>query len=115
MQLPPPISEVIDYHFKLIPASTNISAKNDEFLQKHAQSPLHVHAALKVRQLLDSSKQAQNEKDLLATLDLPSISLDEACAGLSLLDEWNSDRKSKDAYIDSVQKQWPEAEAFQKD
>lgn len=114
-KLPPPISEVIDSHFNLIPASTNISDKNDEFLQKHAQSPLHVHAALKVRQLLDPDKQAQHEKDLLATLDLPSISLDDACAGLSVLDEWNSDGVIKDTYIDSAQKKWPEAEAFQKD
>lgn len=113
-ELPPRVLEVINANFNLLPASKDLSAHNDEFLQIHAQSPLHVHSALTVRHILDPGSQPQNEKDLLETLKLDSISAENVRAGLSLLEDWKSDEETKDAYLESARKIWPEATVFRK-
>lgn len=69
-----------------------------------------MQAALSARQLLKPDSKAQCEKDLLATLDSPKITIDEAAAAIDLLNKWGSDNS---AYIQKANKKWPEATVFQ--
>jgi hypothetical protein len=62
--------------------------------------------------LLDTSSKAANEKDLIATLGLPEISMPEAVEGLDLLKELRSDDSVKQQYITASRKRWPEATVF---
>ncbi|KAK5012503.1 hypothetical protein LTR60_004347 [Cryomyces antarcticus] len=110
--LPPKVSEVINSTFTLLPASTSLTAHNDAYLSKHAHSASAVQAGLRVRKLLDAATQPQNEKDLIATLELSGATLGEAKAGLALLDEWSSAQEAKKAYLEAAGKRWPEATAF---
>lgn len=65
-----------------------------------------------MRYILDNSSKSENEKDLLKTLDLSTISLEEAEAGLDLLDEWKSEQKTKDEYKTKAASRWKEATIF---
>ncbi|TKA75209.1 hypothetical protein B0A49_02407 [Cryomyces minteri] len=110
--LPPKVSEVINSTFTLLPASTSLIAHNDAYLSKHAHSASAVQAGLRVRKLLDAATQPQNEKDLIATLELSGATLEEAKAGLALLGDWSSAQEVKKAYLEAAGKRWPEATAF---
>ncbi|KAF2496045.1 N-alpha-acetyltransferas-like protein 15 [Lophium mytilinum] len=110
--LPPKVSEVITAHFTLIPASEPLPAFNDAFLKSHAKSPLAVHAGLKARYLLDPASKSQNEKDLVATLDLPEITFEETKQGLGLLGQWGSETGIKEEYKEKARGKWPECGAF---
>jgi peptide alpha-N-acetyltransferase len=59
---------------------------------------------------LKPESKAQCEKDLLATLDSPDITIDEAVAGLDSLNKWGSD---KTAYAEKASKKWPESSVFE--
>jgi hypothetical protein len=80
---------------------------NETYLTKHKSSPQHVYSALRTRAYLDPASKAQNEKDLLATLD--NASLEDAIDGLRLLKTWKSNENVTNKYTDAALKKWPEA------
>jgi peptide alpha-N-acetyltransferase len=59
---------------------------------------------------LKPESKSQCEKDLLATLDSPEITIDEAVIALDLLNKWGSD---KTAYAEKAAKKWPESSVFE--
>lgn len=96
-----------------MPASTDLKKANSEFQQKHSQSPPHLQSAFNVRQFLDPSSKSQNESELKNTLSLPSVTIEQAIAGLALLDEWKSEESTKKDYLQAAAKKWPDATVFQ--
>lgn len=112
--LPPKVAATIKSSFSAIPVNTDLKAYNSEWEQKHLNSPSHLQAAYNVRFLLDPNTKGQNEADVKELLNLPSITLEQAVAGLELLDEWKTDAKVKDGYRETASEKWPEATVFQK-
>ena len=110
--LHPKVVEIIKSEFALIPSSQSVVEFNDEFLNKHKDSVAHIQSVLRARQDINKDDQEQNEKDLLATLDLPSITMEEAKAGGDLLKWWRSSQA--DAYNAKAAKKWPESTIFSK-
>lgn len=108
--LPEQVAEVVNAEFdKLLPKSENLEKWNETFLSANKGSVAHVHAGLSGRQLLKPESKSQSEQDLLATLDIPEITIDEATAALDLLNKWGSD---KTAYAEKATKKWPESSVF---
>lgn len=105
-------SDVIKETFTTPPADADLKAYNDEFLKKHSESALHLQSGYNVRYILDNSSKPQNEQDLLKTLDLPAITVEEAKAGLSLLNEWKSEQGVKDDYRAKAASRWSAATIF---
>jgi hypothetical protein len=62
--------------------------------------------------MLDNSSKAQDEVDLLKTLDLEGITIQEAQTGLKLLEQWKSEQKVKDDYRANAAGKWSEASVF---
>lgn len=108
--LPPQVAEVVNESFeKFLPKSQNLEQWNDSFLSANKNRAAHVQAALSARQLLNPGSKSQCENDLLATLDLPDISIDEATSALDLFAKWGSD---KTAYVQKANTKWPESSVF---
>lgn len=108
--LPEKVAEAVNAEFdKLLTKSQNLEEWNESFLSSNKASALHVQSGLSARQLLKPESKAQCEKELLATLDLPEITIDEATIGLESLNEWGSD---KTAYAEKASKKWPESSVF---
>lgn len=109
--LPAPIAEVVNAEFdKLLPKTHKLDEWNESFLTANKDSAYHVQAALSARHLLNPDSKAESEKDLLATLDSPKTTLDEAAAAIDLLHKWGSDYST---YVQKANKKWPEATTFQ--
>lgn len=109
--LPAPIAEVVNAEFeKMLPKTQNLEEWNESFLTANKESIPHVHAALSGRYLLNPDSKAQCEADLLATVDSPKITIDEAAAALDLLNKWGSETS---AYAQKANKKWPESSVFQ--
>lgn len=81
-------------------------------MKKHAQSASHLQSGYNVRYILDKASKPQNEQDLQKTLELPNIAMEEAKAGMALLDEWGSEQKIKDDYRAKAASRWSEATVF---
>ncbi|KAI9713785.1 MAG: hypothetical protein M1820_000515 [Bogoriella megaspora] len=110
--LPEPTSSIINQTFTLLPPSTDLTAHNEAFISRHKSSPHHIHAYLKVRQILDPPSLTKNEKGLQDSLDLEKIELEEGIEGLLLLEEWGSTNEVKKAYVDAAREKWKEASVF---
>ncbi|KAL1952688.1 hypothetical protein VTO42DRAFT_4451 [Malbranchea cinnamomea] len=111
--LPQDVSEVVNSEFEtVLPKSTNLTEWNDAFLAANSTSPAHVQSALSVRQLLTPESKSQSEKDLQSTLDLEVASIEDALAGLSLLDNWGSAQDAKTAYRQHAKQRWKESSVF---
>lgn len=105
-------SEVIKDSFTTPPADADLKAYNDDFLKKHSQSASHLQSGYNVRYILDNSSKSQNEQDLQKTLELSSITIEEAQSGLALLNQWGSAQKVKDDYRAKAAGRWSDATAF---
>ncbi|KAF1946076.1 NMDA receptor-regulated protein 1 [Clathrospora elynae] len=105
-------SQVIQESFTAPSADADLEAYNNDFLKKHAQSASHLQSGYNVRYILDNSSKAQNEEDLQKTLDLSDITIQEAQAGLALLDQWKSEQKAKDDYRAKAAGRWSQATVF---
>jgi hypothetical protein len=81
-------------------------------LKKHSESASHLQSVYNVRYILDNGSKAQNESDLQKTLDLSNITIQEAQAGLKLLDQWKSEQKVKDDYRAKAAGRWSKASVF---
>ncbi|KAJ5168247.1 N-terminal acetyltransferase A complex subunit n.t1.c1 [Penicillium canariense] len=109
--LPAPSAEVVKAEFeKLLPKSQKLEEWNESFHTTNKDSVAHVQAALSARQLLNPDSKSQCEKDLLATLDSPQITMDEAAIAIDLLNKWGSDNT---AYLQKANQKWPESSVFQ--
>lgn len=104
-------ADVIKAEFTLLPSSTTLSDYNSSFLLEHKDSPRHIYATLRVKQLLPSKDQSKNEQDVLATLDLAEITLEEGGEGLDLLISWKSNQT--EAFKAKATLKWPQATVFQ--
>jgi len=98
----------------IVPPSSDLSSWNDSYLSKHKDSAPHMQAVLRVRQLLDPTSKAENEIDLLRTLDLQNIGIKEAEGGLDLLKEWKTESDVREKYLAAAIKRWPQATVFKK-
>ncbi|CBX92836.1 hypothetical protein IAQ61_005806 [Plenodomus lingam] len=112
--LPSQVSQVIKDTFTTLPTDADLKAYNDDYINKHSDSALHLHAGLNTRYILDNSSKPQNEKDLQKTLDLPEITIEQAVAGLSLLAEWKSEQNVQDDYRAKAATRWSAATVFKK-
>lgn len=65
-----------------------------------------------MRQMLKPESKEQAEKDLISSIDHDTTSLEQAVAGLSLLDEWGSTTEIKASYSNSARRRWVEASVF---
>jgi peptide alpha-N-acetyltransferase len=83
---------------------------NDAYLAKHKNCARRTQAGLKVRQLLDPSSKAQNEKGLIAAID--NADMREALEGLEIVREWKSDPKVREEYLSKAKSKWPETSVF---
>ncbi|KAJ5983437.1 N-terminal acetyltransferase A complex subunit n.t1.c1 [Penicillium waksmanii] len=108
--LPAQAAEVIETEFeKLLPKSQNLEEWNESFLSANKDSVAHIQAVLSGRQLLKPDSKAQCEKDLVASLDSPAVTIEEAVPALELLSKWGSDPT---AYAEKASKKWPESSVF---
>lgn len=94
----------------MLPKAQKLEEWNESFLTANKDSVAHVQAALSARHLLNPESKPECEKDLLATLDSPKITIDEAGAAIDLLTKWGSETS---AYVQKANKKWPEASVFQ--
>lgn len=110
----PKSSEIIAAETKtLLPEDKDLSDWNNDFLDRHKSSVSHVQAGLSVRALIGKEKKETNESDLFELLSIDSASINEASAGLDLLDEWSSSLEVKDRYRKSAAGRWNKASCFQ--
>ncbi|KAF2196701.1 TPR-like protein [Delitschia confertaspora ATCC 74209] len=112
--LPSQVTEVLKSSFTWLPAGADLKSYNNEWQQKHLDSAPHLQSAYKVRAFLDPGTKEVNEKDIQKLLDLPSNTQEQALAGLSCLEEWGSDEKTREAYREAAAGRWPEATVFEK-
>ncbi|KAF2002847.1 N-alpha-acetyltransferas-like protein 15 [Amniculicola lignicola CBS 123094] len=113
-EIPPQVDAVIKSDFTLIPADANLKSYNTEWQTKHSESSPHLQSAYHIQYLLGEISKSQAESELQRLLDSSSISIEDALRGLDYLDEWKSDRQTKDAYQEKGAAKWPESTAFQK-
>ncbi|KAL9588617.1 MAG: hypothetical protein Q9203_002582 [Teloschistes exilis] len=111
--LPPQVSEVINAELSsIIPPDADLLKLNSEYLNDNHESAACVQASLKVRQLLDPKTADENQKDVIRTLALPSVSLEDAIRGRDLLKEWKAESRYQETYLAAAHERWPEATAF---
>ena len=111
--LPPKASEALEAELSsLIPRDADLLKFNSDFLARNNERAAHVQASLRVRQLLDPETADDNQKDVIRTLALPSISLEDSINGLELLKAWNAQARYREDYITAAHERWPEATAF---
>lgn len=108
-----PLAEVIKTDFTSPAPDADLKALNEAFLKKHSQSPDHLRRGYNVRYLLDPASKATNESEL-QKLVASAASIEDAAAGLELLEGWKSEAKVVDAYREVAAKRWPQASVFQK-
>ncbi|KAL8700642.1 MAG: hypothetical protein Q9224_000870 [Gallowayella concinna] len=106
-------SEVLEAEFSpLIPPDADLLRLNSDYLAKNSDSAAHVQASLRVRQLLDPKTADDNQKDVIRTLAVPSVSLEDAIRGLDLLKEWKAESRYREDYVAAAHERWPEATVF---
>ena len=107
----PKAKEIIKSEFNLLPSSTSLTKFNDDYLAKHKDCARRTLSALAVRKLISPDSASKCEKDVVAILKLPSITVEEAQEGLNLLQSWKS--SGVDTYKSSASSKWPKATIFQ--
>ena len=113
--LPKEVQEVIQdlYLGKL--DSKRLEQCNEEYLAKHKQSASHVQSVVRFSNALKPDAEetkSKGAKELQRSLNLPNVTLQEAQAGLELLDEIKAGSDARQAYLEAARTRWPEATAF---
>lgn len=107
------LAQIISIEGKtLLPQINKVTEWNNNFLDRHKSSASHTQAGLRVRALIGKEAKATNENDLLGTLSLDTISMEDASAGLELLNEWGSSKEVKERYRSSAAERWSRASIF---
>ncbi|KAL8705870.1 MAG: hypothetical protein Q9201_001018 [Fulgogasparrea decipioides] len=111
--LAPKASEILDAELSpLVSPDADLLKINADYLATNNGSAAHVQASLRVRQLLDPKSADENQKDVIRTLALPSVSLEDAIRGLDLLKFWKAPAQYQDDFAAAAHERWPEATAF---
>lgn len=98
----------------MLPKGTDLAQYNSRFLHDHNVSPAHVQASTCVRHFLEPKTFEENQKDILRTLALDSVTLKDAIRGLEILNAWKTNAVIHDDYISAAHERWPEATAFKR-
>lgn len=93
---------------KILSKDTELSAYNDEFLEKNKDSAAHVRSALRIRSVLKPEAK-KDMSPLLSVLDIESTTLDEANEGLKLLYSFGVD---ENGYKTKAAAKFPLAKVF---
>jgi peptide alpha-N-acetyltransferase len=101
---------VLKANLSIVPEAKDLKSFNDNYLAKQKDCARRTQGALKARQLLDPSSRAQNEKDIISTIEKADAR--EALEGLEVLKQWKSDSKVREEYISKAKSRWPEATVF---
>jgi N-alpha-acetyltransferase 15/16, NatA auxiliary subunit len=107
------VKQVIDdTYLSKLDSKKSLEECNEEYLQNHKSSAPHVHSVVRFRAVLKPGAQETREKgvkDLLETLKLEGITLQQAVDGLEVLSEIGAEREE---YVRLANQRWPEANAF---
>lgn len=87
---------------------TSVAEANEAWLSENKDSAAHVHAAARVRHALKAEKGAST-KELVASVSLPSTTLDLAEKGLKVVEEVGA---GKEEYVAAARQRWTQAEMF---
>jgi N-alpha-acetyltransferase 15/16, NatA auxiliary subunit len=107
--LPPKVQEVLNTEFTAISASADLKKLNADYLDKHGDSAAHRMAAARAAKVL-GEPQAAIEKSLTDSLQLASVTFDEADAVLELLKRWKSSEAA--TFKKVAHEKWPEVTQF---
>ncbi|KAL8712323.1 MAG: hypothetical protein Q9220_003474 [cf. Caloplaca sp. 1 TL-2023] len=109
----PKVADIFETEFSpLIAPDTDLKKLDSEYLASHSESAAHVQASLCARQALDAETAEENQKDMIRTLALQSVSLEDAVRGLDLLKDWKAQSRYRNIYIAAAHERWPEATVF---
>ncbi|PBP22556.1 tetratricopeptide [Diplocarpon rosae] len=108
--LSPTAKDVIASEFTILPSSVDLATYNDEYLSKHKQCARRTLSALKICKLLKPDSATATAKDVAATLQIPTITFEEAVEALHLLQSWKS--SEVEAFKKSAAGKWPYASIF---
>lgn len=114
--LDPNVKQVIESTFLSGFPTGSLEDLNEKYLDSHKSSASHVHSVIRSRNVLEPGSEemrAKSARDLESTLELDTLSLQEAEDGLRFLDEINAGTEARASYVRIAQKRFPEASAFQ--
>ncbi|KUI61727.1 N-alpha-acetyltransferase 16, NatA auxiliary subunit [Cytospora mali] len=107
--LPPKVVEVIKAEFTEIAASADLATVNQEFREKHKNSPQHVLASIRARATLGED-QSTLSKDIVGLLGMEGIELEDASDAQEVLKSWKSGEL--DGFKKAAAQKWPESSTF---
>ena len=108
--VPPKSLDIIKSEFNLLPPSISPTQYNDEYLTKHKDSAQSTLSVMRARKLLIPQSVSNYEKDVVAVIKLPTITIQEASEALSLLSLWQSTEAT--SFRASAAAKWPKATVF---
>ena len=113
--LPPKVQEVLQSTYLSKLKEQSLEECNEQYLASHKDSAPHVQSVVRFRRVLDpdGKEETKSVQNLQDTLELDSISLEAAEAGMRLLDEIEAGAEAKKAYLDSARERFPAATMFQ--
>jgi tetratricopeptide (TPR) repeat protein len=113
-QLPTNISEIIESELSpILPKDANLSKLNEDFLGPDPPSLAHAQAAVRVRRVMTPDRLDQDQKSLLALLEIDNATLQDAMNGLRMLKEWQTKPEAIGEYVEKARSRWPKATVFQ--
>lgn len=113
--LPKEVQEVVQDLFLGKLDSLSLGQHNEEYLAKHNHSADHIHSVVRLRSALNPGAietKSQGVQDLQRSLELSSVTLQQAEAGLELFDEIRAEEDARRTYLETARKRWPEATVF---
>ncbi|OSS45647.1 hypothetical protein B5807_09769 [Epicoccum nigrum] len=111
--LPAETSSVLSETFTSPAADADLAAYNAAFAAAHAASSApHLFAVCAARHALDPASKAQNEADVIAALDLPGVTVQQAVSGRELLERWASEDRVREQFATKARSRWEAAGVF---
>ncbi|KAL8863061.1 MAG: hypothetical protein Q9178_000434 [Gyalolechia marmorata] len=109
----PKVLEALEGEFApLVSPEADLLKLNSDFLAENSESAAHVQASLRARQSIDPLTADDNQKDVIRTLAVPSVTLEDAMRGLDLLKEWEAESRYRECYVAAAHERWPDATEF---
>lgn len=107
--LSPKVVEVMNAEFTEIPASADLAKFNQEFREKHKNSPRHVLASIRAQDSLGEDR-GKLSKDISSLLEVEEVQLEDASDAQEVLKGWNSEEL--DGFKKAATQKWPESSTF---
>lgn len=107
--LSPKVVEVINAEFTEIPASADLAKVNQEFREKHKNSPQHVLASIRAQDRLGEDR-SKLSKDIVGLLGVEGVQLEDASDAQEVLKGWNSGEL--DGFKKAAAQKWSESSTF---